>query len=190
MFGPWTSRDFTTVVDVVHVAEADDHQARHAVSAVPVSLLDDGCIVGGVAGLGRGPFPGIADQLLDPVAAVSGPERGRAGGHQGAGRVAAAHAGVDLVRPGGGIAPGVPGAVRAPGDPFPLGFGGQPPADPGAELRRVVRRHPHDGTGAVAVREARVVGGLVRLGALLRLHAVAVLLVGDLVDVHQERRER
>ena len=45
------------------------------------------------------------------------------------------------------------------------------------------------GTVPVAPGEIRVVGGLVRLGAPEGLDAVPVLLVGDLVDVHPERRE-
>src|SRR5690242_2030544 len=100
-----------------------------------------------------------------------------------------AHRGVHLAWPRRGVAPGIRGAVGAPGHPLPLGFGGQTSADPEAELRCLERRHVDDGEGAVTFGEVRVAGRFVGSGALLGLYAVTVLLVGDFVNVCFERQE-
>src|SRR5207244_3579711 len=108
-------------IGVTHVAVTHDRQADHTIMPVPVAF-EDLLSLGVVPGLGSRPFPDIPDQLLNAVLTVAF-ERGRVDGYQAAGLVVA-YDGVELARFGRGVAPGVPGAVRPPGDPLPLGFGG------------------------------------------------------------------
>src|SRR3954451_17081912 len=170
------------VVGVVLAPAALDRQAQHAVTAVPVPLPFE-LTVPGVADLGRGPLRGIAEEVFDAVRAPPRLETRRVDGYQARGLVAGQD-GVDLTRAGSARTPREPPAVGSPGRAFPFRLGGQPSADPGTERGRVIRRHVDHGMEAVALHVLLVVVGLLGQGAPSGLDAQAVLLVGDLVDLH------